>query len=169
MHTLRMLGRIAAVSLALATVATAQDWPQWRGPNRDGAVASFREPASWPQALTARWKVEVGTGYATPLVVGDRIYAFARLGNDEVMTALDAGSGKVVWRTGYPAPFAMNPATARHGPGPKSTPAFASGRLFTLGMTMTGVPYSALIPEMETEYEARTRLTRFARMSRMRA
>ena len=135
MHTLRMLGRIAAVSLALAPVATAQDWPQWRGPNRDGAVASFREPASWPQALTARWKVEVGTGYATPLVVGDRIYAFARQGNDEVMMALDAGSGTVVWRTGYPASFSMNPATARHGPGPKSTPTFAGGRLFTLGMT----------------------------------
>jgi len=135
MHTLRMLGRIAAVSLALAPVATAQDWPQWRGPNRDGAVASFREPASWPQALTARWKVEVGTGYATPLVVGDRIYAFARQGNDEVMMALDAGSGTVVWRTGYPASFSMTPATARHGPGPKSTPTFAGGRLFTLGMT----------------------------------
>ncbi len=135
MHTRRILGAIAAVSLGLAPAATAQDWPQWRGPNRDGAAASFREPASWPQALTARWKVEVGTGYATPIVVGDRIYAFARQGNDEVMMAIDAGSGKVVWRTGYPASFSMNPATARHGPGPKSTPTFAGGRLFTLGMT----------------------------------
>ena len=51
------------------------------------------------------------------------------------MRALDAGNGKVVWETSYPAPFKMNPATARHGPGPKSTPTFADGRLFTLGMS----------------------------------
>src|SRR5207245_5906202 len=40
-----------------------------------------------------------------------------------------------IWQTGYPAPFSMNPAAARHEKGPKSTPAFAAGRLFTLGMS----------------------------------
>ena len=49
------------------------------------------------------------------------------------MTALAADSGEVIWRTRYPAPFDMSPATARHRAGPKSTPAFADGRLFTLG------------------------------------
>jgi outer membrane protein assembly factor BamB len=51
------------------------------------------------------------------------------------MAAHDAGSGAVIWRTAYPAPFEMNPATRKHGPGPKSTPAFADGRLFSLGMS----------------------------------
>ena len=51
------------------------------------------------------------------------------------MRALDAGNGKVVWETSYPAPFKMNNSTSRHGPGPKSTPTFADGRLFTLGMS----------------------------------
>jgi outer membrane protein assembly factor BamB len=51
------------------------------------------------------------------------------------MRALDAETGKIVWETSYPAPFKMNPATARHGPGPKSTPTYADGRLFTLGIT----------------------------------
>jgi outer membrane protein assembly factor BamB len=130
-----MLAWTAALSILLGTVTAGQDWPQWRGPNRDGAVTSFRPPASWPEKLVERWKADVGTGYATPLVVAGRVYMFTRQGEEEVMTALDATTAKVVWRTGYPAVFTMNPATARHGPGPKSTPAFARNRLFTLGMS----------------------------------
>ena len=122
-------------ALALAPVASGQEWPQWRGPNRDGAVSSFREPTSWPQGLKRQWRVEVGLGYATPLLVGNRIYMYSRQDEDEVMTALAADSGEVIWRTRYPAPFDMSPATARHRAGPKSTPAFADGRLFTLGMS----------------------------------
>jgi outer membrane protein assembly factor BamB len=132
-----LVGIMACTGLTTFVSAqnTALDWPQWRGPNRDGTLASFTEPKAWPDNLTRRWKVEVGTGYATPIVVGNRVYAFARQGENEVMRALDAGSGAVVWETSYPAPFAMNSATARHGPGPKSTPTFDNGRLFTLGMS----------------------------------
>ncbi len=130
-----VLGIATMMSTFAAAVLCAQDWPQWRGPNRDGAVSAFREPAPWPEALKQQWKVEVGNGYATPLVVGQRLYLFTRQGEEEVMSALDAASGKVVWRTAYPAPFQMVGATARHGAGPKSTPAFANGRLFSLGMT----------------------------------
>jgi outer membrane protein assembly factor BamB len=129
----RSLTLVCAMGLT-ATLA-GQDWPQWRGPNRDGVVASFREPSQWPDTLKQQWKVEVGLGYATPLVVGERLYLFTRQGEEEAMTALDAVSGKVIWRTAYAAPFGMNRATARHGPGPKSTPTYANGRLFTLGMT----------------------------------
>src|SRR5262245_22423293 len=92
---------VMCFSLLTIQVA-AQDWPQWRGPNRDGAVASFREPAPWPEALKQQWKIEVGLGYATPLVVGDRLYMFTRQGEEEVMAAHDAASGKVIWRTSYP-------------------------------------------------------------------
>ena len=120
--------RLAVVAGLLIWIAplAAQDWPQWRGPARDGLIRAFKEPASWPMTLTKRWNVEVGTGYATPLVVGDRLYVFTRQGDNEVMTAFDAASAKVLWRTSYPAPFKMNPATAPHGPGPKSTPTFAA-------------------------------------------
>ena len=111
------------------------DWTQWRGPNRDGAVASFVEPKAWPAMLNRKWKIDVGVGYASPLVVGNRVYMFARQGQDEVMLALDADSGKVLWKTGYPAPFKMNPAAAPHNEGPKSTPAFANGKLYSIGMT----------------------------------
>src|SRR5262245_37180066 len=133
-----MIRRFALVPLIAAVVtpvALAQDWPQWRGPGRDGHIVGFREPASWPKTLMKKWNVEVGAGYATPIVVGNRVYVFARQNDNEIMTALDAASAKVIWRTSYPAPFKMNPATAPHGPGPKSTPAFANNRLFTLGIS----------------------------------
>jgi outer membrane protein assembly factor BamB len=114
---------------------SATDVTQWRGTNRDGIVTGFTPPATWPEQLTQRWKVEVGLGYATPLVVGNRLYIFARQGEDEVMMALDAASGKTLWRTAYPAPFEMNSAAKPHGPGPKSTPVFSNGRLYSIGMT----------------------------------
>lgn len=125
--------------MLFATITSAQtpasDYTQWRGANRDGAAAAFAEPKAWPESLTQRWKVDVGLGYATPLVVGDRIYVFSRKGENETMSALDAASGKVLWQTGYPAPFEMSKAAARHGQGPKSTPVFANGRLYSIGMT----------------------------------
>jgi outer membrane protein assembly factor BamB len=121
--------------MSLAQVVSGQDWPQWRGPNRDGEVKAFRVPASWPATLKQQWTIDVGLGYSTPVLVGSRLFMFTRQGEEEVLTAHDALSGKVIWRTSYPASFRMNPATARHGPGPKSTPTFANNRLFTLGMT----------------------------------
>ena len=116
-------------------VAVAQDWPQWRGPNRDGAVQSFDLPSAWPDGLTEQWTVDVGLGYATPVIVGDRIYMYTRQDGDEVMLAIDVDTGDVLWRSGYAAPFELIRAAARHGAGPKSTPTFADGRLFTLGMS----------------------------------
>ena len=137
-----LMRRVLIVGVAVASFSVltdaqrpATDWTQWRGPNRDGVIAGFAAPASWPERLNQRWKVEVGLGYATPIVVGNRIYMFSRQGENETMSALDADNGKVLWQTGYAAPFTMNSAAARHGAGPKSTPAFANGRLYSIGMT----------------------------------
>ena len=134
---------VAALGAAGEAQQGAADVTQWRGANRDGIVTGFKAPATWPQQLTQRWKVDVGLGYATPLVVGDRVYVFSRQGEDEVMSALDAASGKVVWRTPYPAPFEMNSAAKVHGPGPKSTPVFYNGRLYAIGMTGAVTAYDA--------------------------
>lgn len=126
----------AAFGGFLAGIEARQDQTAgWRGPKRDGA-ANFTIPQAWPDALTLRWKVDVGTGYAAPITAGDRVYAFSRQADDEVMRALDAATGKTVWETRYNASYKPNPAATRsHGTGPKSTPALAAGRLYTLGMT----------------------------------
>ena len=93
------------------------------------------EPSAWPAELTRRWTVPVGQGYATPIIVGDRVFMFTRQNGDEVMTSLNAGTGSVLRRTTYAAPYDVFAATANHGPGPEATPLFAAGTLFTLGVS----------------------------------
>src|SRR5829696_4448180 len=115
-------------------VATAE-WPQWRGPNRDGLAAGVNAPSAWPKELKPLWKVTVGVGHASPVVSGGVVYQHARQGEEEVLLALDASTGKELWRAGaVPAPYTVNPAASGHGKGPKSTPVVASGRVYTLGI-----------------------------------
>ena len=80
---------LTAAVLLTAFPVGAQDWPQWRGPARDGVVPSFQVPESWPESLTPQWEIEVGLGYATPVLVDDHLYVFSRQGDDEIMMALD--------------------------------------------------------------------------------
>jgi outer membrane protein assembly factor BamB len=134
---MRLLLFIAAVLIGLAITAVAQssqpDYPQWYGQNRDGAAGAFAEPKVWPEKLTRRWKVIVGEGYATPIVVGKTVYSFTRSGANEVMMALNAATGKILWKTAYPAHCEVADAAAKHGAGPKATPLFHNGKLYTLG------------------------------------
>ena len=136
-HHLVGVATFVALITCSSLVAQRQsaDWPQWRGPNRDGAPGAFSAPKAWPEQLVQRWKAEVGEGYATPLVVGNRVYVFSRRDGNEVMAALDAQTGKEIWRTGYPIDFTMHSAATQHNKGPKSTPAFANGTLYAIGMT----------------------------------
>ena len=109
-----------------------QDWPQWRGPDRDGKVTGFSAPDSWPGELTQQWTVMVGTGDATPALVGDKLYAFTRNGDNEAIICLNAGDGKELWRDEYQAQVVTGPA-ARH-PGPRSSPAVADGKIVAIGV-----------------------------------
>ncbi len=122
-------------AIALTAQTSSLDYPQWRGTQRDGSASGFVVPAKWPAALTRRWKVEVGEGYATPLVVGDVVYVFTRLNGEEGIIALEASTGRERWRSSYPAPYSVAKPAAAHGAGPKATPLFHDGRLFTLGIS----------------------------------
>jgi outer membrane protein assembly factor BamB len=113
--------------------ATGTDWPQWRGPRRDGFIDAAL-PAQWPDSLKKRWETPVGIGHASPVVSGKRVVVIAREGEQEIVRALDVATGKEIWRAAYAAPYLVNPAARSHGPGPKSTPAIAGGRVFTLGI-----------------------------------
>jgi outer membrane protein assembly factor BamB len=84
--------------LLLVSAATAQDWPQWRGPNRDAKAGNFNAPQTWPAELTQKWKVAVGDGVSTPAVVGDRIFVHARQGEDEIVRCLNADTGEEIWK-----------------------------------------------------------------------
>jgi outer membrane protein assembly factor BamB len=121
--------------LALEAQRVSLDYPQWRGAARDGSASSFVEPKAWPAALTRRWKVEVGEGHATPIVIGDTVFVFTRIDAQEGVTALAVSTGQQRWRTSYPAPYSVSKPAEAHGAGPKATPLFHNGRLFTLGIS----------------------------------
>jgi outer membrane protein assembly factor BamB len=123
---------VGCVLLFGATYAAAQDWPQWRGPNRNNKVVGFTVPATWPKELTKKWQVPVGLGDASPALVGDKLYVFTRQEGDEVILCLDTGSGKEVWKDKYPT-AAVSGAAKAH-PGPRSSPAVAEGKVCTLGV-----------------------------------
>ena len=124
-----------AATVILASVGSvwAQDWPQWRGPNRDGKLSGFVPPQSWPKELTQKWKVAVGVGDSSPALVGNKLYTFGRQGTDEVISCLDAASGKVLWQEVYPAQFVVTGVSSRH-PGTRSSPVVAEGKLCVLGV-----------------------------------
>jgi outer membrane protein assembly factor BamB len=98
-------------------------------------VKGFQPPTQWPDQLERGWQVEVGIGYSSPLVSGGRVYQHARQGDDEVVWCLDLETGAVKWRKSYATPFKMGGGGENHGKGPKSSPALADGRLFTLRIT----------------------------------
>jgi outer membrane protein assembly factor BamB len=124
------------ISLATLIFALplAADWPQWRGPNRDGVTRDFVAPTTWPATLKETWKTTVGEGHSSPVTSEGRIYVLARQGEDEVVLCLEAPTGKQLWRARYPAAYTMNPAATGHGKGPKSTPVVSGRKLFTFGI-----------------------------------
>lgn len=124
-----------SVSVAGVTAQTPAAWPQWRGPARDGVASAFTVPTTWPAQLTRKWEATIGAGHASPVIAGNRVVVHTRQGTREIAAAYDLESGKQLWQQGIEAPYRVNPAAAGHGPGPKSTPAIAAGRVFTLGIS----------------------------------
>jgi outer membrane protein assembly factor BamB len=130
-----LLVALVSAGIALDAQRVSRDYVQWRGAQRDGSASAFVEPKHWPDALTRRWKVDVGEGYATPLIVGDSVYVFTRLDGQEGITAIEASSGRQRWRSQYAAPYTPSQPAAVHGASPKATPLYHDGRLFTLGIS----------------------------------
>jgi outer membrane protein assembly factor BamB len=124
----------AMVSLLLIGSASySQDWTQWRGANRDGIIAGFKEPSAWPAQLTQKWKIQVGFGDATPVMNNNKIYLNTRQGDNEIVLCLDAETGKEIWRNQYASSPVTGPAGSH--PGPRSTPVVSDGKVVTFGAT----------------------------------
>lgn len=129
----RVLG-CCFILFVVSSVAFSADWPQWRGPNRDGATVDVPLPAVWPTELMAIWQQkELGEGCSSPVVVGDRIYVHYRQKLDEVVSCLSLSSGEKIWSGRYPSPWTPKPS-AGDDRGPHSTPAIKDGSVFTLGI-----------------------------------
>lgn len=111
----------------------ADDWPQWRGPNRDARVTAFNTPPKWPERLTQKWKVTVGDGVATPALAGGKLYVFSRQGNNEMTRCLDATTGQEIWQDKHDV-GAFRGRGDSGFPGPRASPTVAEGKVLTLGV-----------------------------------
>src|SRR3954465_7307579 len=132
MNTLFKVAARLTMASMIGLGAAAQDWPQWRGPNRDARATGFQAPKTWPKELTKKWTVPVGEGVATPALAGERLYVFTREDGNEVTRCLDATTGKGLWRDQYESLGASGPAQGFSGP--RSSPAAANGKLVTIGV-----------------------------------
>jgi outer membrane protein assembly factor BamB len=113
-------------------VLTAGDWPAFRGPDRDGVIPGIMIATDWratpPQLL---WRRSVGPAWSSVIVIGDRLFTQEQRGEQETVVCYEASTGKEVWVHADAVRFEGPPA----GAGPRATPTFADGRLFTLGGT----------------------------------
>lgn len=123
--------RIVCLSIIVALPAHAGDWPQWLGPARDGVSdetnLQLRWPAAGPKVL---WQTDVGPAFSGPVVAGDKLIIFHRVGNDEVVECRNAKTGAKVWSQKYPTSFEDG---FNKGNGPRSTPVIQDGKIVTLG------------------------------------
>ncbi|HEV7682626.1 MAG TPA: PQQ-binding-like beta-propeller repeat protein [Pyrinomonadaceae bacterium] len=150
--------RLWSLILTLGTIILftvpcyAQDWPQWRGPNRDGSAPAL--PAELPKILKEEWKVTVGVGHSSPVISKGKIYVFARQGEAETLLCLDAASGKEMWKSSQSVSFQMHEAATAHGKGPKSTPVIYKDSVFTLGISGVLSAYDARTGKLKWRYDS---------------
>jgi outer membrane protein assembly factor BamB len=109
------------------------DWPQWRGPARDGASRETGLLAEWPADAASRlrvWQKPGGGGFGTLAVARGRAVALLQKGPEESVVCWDALTGKELWSFRYLCRY-VNP----YGSGPRSTPSIDGDRVYTVGAT----------------------------------
>jgi outer membrane protein assembly factor BamB len=125
---------LASATIVLPAMATAVDWPQYGGADRDFVVDGATLAETWPAAgPQVAWRRTLGTGYAGISVVGDTLYTSYRDGDDEIVLAAATATGATRWQHRYPAPFTAQ-MRMEHGAGPHTTPLVAGGRVFVVGV-----------------------------------
>ncbi|HYT77279.1 MAG TPA: PQQ-binding-like beta-propeller repeat protein [Vicinamibacterales bacterium] len=120
---------VAALVVSVVAVGAAADWPQWQGPDRTGISKETGLLKQWPasgppQVWTA---ADLGRGYGSMAVVGERVYVQGMKGGNSIVSALNRADGKPAWSK------ALGPASDNdQGSGPRGTPTVDGDRLYVL-------------------------------------
>ena len=109
-------------------------WNQWRGPDRNGHATALGSP-DWSTAPSMEWSVEVGSGQASPVIAGDRVLVFDRIGDREHLAAYRLSNGERIWQDSEPVAFKPGMGGGCYGSGPKATPVVSDGVVLTYGVT----------------------------------
>jgi outer membrane protein assembly factor BamB len=126
--------RLSLLTLALSGFlfshsSYAEDWPQWRGPQRNGQSRERDVLAAWPEKEKPQvlWRAQVGKGHSAVSVADGLAYTLGWDGQTDTVFCFDAATGKEVWKQSYPC------ATLVRWPGPRGTPTVIGGVVYTLG------------------------------------
>ena len=128
---------LLALLPTLAATGYSADWPQWRGPSRDGKItSSVPWPASLDQDhLQRTWRTELGPSYSGPIVVGSRVFVTeTRDKSHETVLAFDRLTGKKLWEAQWRGAMKVPFFAAANGSWIRSTPACDGKRIYILGM-----------------------------------
>jgi len=127
-HKTRLLVAAAILGSLAAGVASAADWPQFRGPERDGTSAETGLLDAWPPGgprLVATLD-GVGEGFSSPVVAAGKVFVTGRVGDDTYVFSFDAADGRPLWRAACGSEF------TKAWPGSRSTPTVDGGSLYVL-------------------------------------
>lgn len=129
-HTRTVLAAVVLVVNASTIFAQSSDWPQWRGPNRDGVSKESGLLKQWPtDGPPLVWKTTgAGIGYSSLAIAGGRIYTMGVRAEREYVIAFDASTGKEIWATATGDRYKDS-----RGDGPRGTPTVDGDRLYSLG------------------------------------
>jgi outer membrane protein assembly factor BamB len=132
---------ILIVSILLADLALAEDWPRWRGAKQDGISQERGLLKQWPAEGPIRlWTAKLGGGFSSMVVFDGKVCTQTRDKNQEVVVCMDAATGKEIWRYNNDADYNAHPSFSG-GPvpesrtGPRATPAVEGDRLYAVGAT----------------------------------
>jgi len=133
MRSMRMLLMATVVSLCMAAQVMAQanaNWPQWRGPNRDGISKETGLLKQWPaEGPPLVWKATgAGRGYSSFSIANGKLYTLGLRGDREFVVAFDVATGKEAWATPHGSAFHND-----RGDGPRGTPTVDGDRVYALG------------------------------------
>src|SRR5215471_20459932 len=124
---------LLGIGAAAAASPQAVAWTQWGGPHRNFTTEASGLKPSWPSTgPKVIWKRPLGEGYSSPSVEGSALYTMYGRPGQEIVTALEAGTGKTIWE--HSTPMAFRSDAPEMGNGPYATPLLAGGRVFTAGV-----------------------------------
>ena len=131
---MKLISKITFISLILglifiwAKLSFAEDWYQWRGPNRDGISQEKGWSTKWADGgPTVLWKISVGIGYSSVSVSKNRVYTVGNIDKTDIVYCLDVNNGSVIWKYSYPCV-----ADGAGYPGPASTPIIDGNSVYIL-------------------------------------
>jgi outer membrane protein assembly factor BamB len=118
--------------MAVTGTLRAGDWPNYRGSNLDGVSDETQWKTTWPQqGPKVLWEASVGTGFSAIAVADGRVYTMGNINNRDVVTCLDAETGKEIWKQSYAEPLMGQ----NYEGGPNATPTVVNGRVYTCSKT----------------------------------